>query len=267
MAAIDTISPHINDYKVNSTKGVDQLSSNLPSTEISENSTSFLLENELQFHERVLSQSIANSTSGIALANIAQDGLLQQIDRLDKIKESLVQISDETNLEEKKLMQDQAYALLQEFDLIADTTTYEGESILKTSGDSDDDLSVVTEQEIVTFSKINTLAISDTLRGFLDQSLVNPASRDNMLKELDTSINKLASFSEQFEKGSNTLESIVKNKLTGVADSSKDNTSLPSIDYNNEVTNFSKTNLLTQLGYLMQTQANAHTNRTVEILK
>ena len=265
---IDTSSPYISAYNANSVNSIDKLSSGSAINQASNDPSGLTIADGLQLHLRALSQSISNSTTGIALSNIAQGALNHQKDMLSEIKQLTIQASNGTmNNDDRQTIANQIDKLLQGFESITEATNYNGEQLLKTTGDVSDDLSIVGEDEIISISKADTTSVSDNLRTFLGDFATNPASRENMLNVLDQSIDEIASFASDFGSASNALESMVRNQLTQVTNTSNAKSTIADIDYTNEIGNFNKTNLLTQVGYLMQTQANAHTQRTIEILK
>jgi len=267
---INTSSPYINAYDVNSVHSstIDKLSSNSEIQKTSNHSGELTQTDGIVLHERALSQSISNSTTGIAVTNIAQNGLEQQKDILLNIKDLVMQTSDETmNQENKELIAKEVDKLLQNYESIAHSTKYKDEALLKATGESSDDLSVVTDEEIVSIYKADTLSISESLKTFSGDFTNNSSVRNTMLDVLDQNINELASFSNDFQNISNKLEVMVEEKLTQEQNPKNSKSTIADIDYGKEVSNFSKNNLLTQLGFLMQTQANAHTQRTIEILK
>jgi len=267
---IDTSSPYISAYNVQNVNSniVDRLASGSSLNKASNDPAGLTIADGLQIHQRALSQAISNSTSGIALSNIAQDALGHQKDMLSEIKQLTIQASNGTlNNDDRQVIANKIDKLLQGFESIANATNYNGEDLLKTKGDASDDLSIVGEDEIISIEKVDTLSISNNLRTFLNDFASNSSSRDNMMDVLDQSIDEIASFASDFGSASNTLELSVRNQLSQVTNTANARSTIADIDYGKEVSDFSKSNLLTQVGYLMQTQANAHTQRTIEILK
>lgn len=267
---IDTNSPYISAYNVGSisANSIDKLASGSAINKASNDPSGLIIADGLQLHERALSQSIANSTSGIAMANIAQSAIGYQKDMLMQIQELTLQASNGTlNQDDRQIIANEIDKLLQGYESIADATKYNGETLLKADGTSSDDLSIVGEEEIVTINKADTTSISDSLRTFLGDFATNPLSRENMLNTLEQGMDELASFASDFGSAVNSLESSIRNQLTEATNTANARSTIADIDYSKEVSDFNKTNLLTQLGYLMQTQANAHQQRTIEILK
>lgn len=268
--SINTTSPYLSGYAVDSISPntVDKLASGSEVQKVSNDPTGLTVTDGVKLHERALSQAIANSTGGIALANIAQEAISEQINIFKGIQEFVSSASNEmTNQNDRQLIAQNIEGVLQNFDSITNETNYNGEVLLKTDGTSDDDLSIVEEKEIVPISKVDTPSLSNNLRNALNEFVANPASRETLLTEIDTGLKKLESFSNDFATTSERLESSIRSQLTETTDDATSKSTVAEIDYSTEVSDFSKTNLLTQAGYLMQTQANAHQQRTINILK
>lgn len=261
---IDTTSPHINAYDPNSINlnTVDKLTGNAAVEKVSSNPASPTVPETLKVHERELSQVISNSITGIALANVAQSSLNQQKDLLVELKDIMESSPEITNSTEKKINN-----LLERFESITEETTFNGEKLLQTDDDTSDDLSIVGEDKIVSIYKVDTTSISNNLRTLLGSVTADPSIQENVTSTLNQNIDELANFAQDFNNASNLLETSVKEKLTATKNSVDEKLTVPQIDYSKEVTDFNKTNLLAPAGYLVQTQANAHTNRTVDILK
>jgi len=267
---IDTSSSYISRYTANALtpNTVDKLASNSAVTKTTNDPSGLTVADGIRLHERALSQSIENSTSGIALSNIAQDALNQQKDILTEIKQLTIQASDNVmTQQDREIIANQINKKLQDFDFIAENTNYNGETLLKTQGDTSDDLSIVGEDKIVSIYKVDTPSISDSLKVFLGDFPIKIDARENMLNALDQNIEGLSSYADNFANASNILESQVKEQLTEVTNSTTAKEVVKNVDFGQEASDFNKTQLLTQMGYLMQSQANAHTQRTIEILK
>jgi flagellin len=243
-----------------------QVTSSDTAAQISKNTSTLAVSDGLKLQQRVLSQTIDNATNGIALANIAQEGLKQQSEILQRIYE--LTSTKTLNQEDNKMIVNEVDKLLQSFEDIAESTTYNGEVLLQISGDeADDDLSIAAEEKIVSIYKADTTTISDNLRIVLGEFFSNPASREGLLEVLKKGIDQLASFTSEYKNVSNTLEVSVEKNLTQTVNSANSRPKIADTDYGVEVTNYSKANVLAQMGYFMQTQANAHQNRTIDLLK
>lgn len=263
---IDTNAPYINNY--NTINHIDKLSSGSVVKESSDNPANLTVADSLEIYDRVLSQSIANSASGIALSNIAQSGISNQIDMLERIKELTLQADTATmNQNDREIIAAEINQTLQNYESTADSTNYNGETLLKTEEDEINDLSVIAEDKIVSIYKADTTSISDNLKGLLSTFTTSADSRATILDEIDKGITQLNSYANDFGSASEALESSIKNQLSQITENASAKSTVADIDYAKEVTDFNKTNIMSIVGYFMQSQANAQTQRTVEILK
>jgi flagellin len=108
-----------------------------------------------------ISQAIQNFNSGIAMSAISQDAISNQKDLLEQMRtETLKAMSSTTSDEGKDAIADQISKYMQQFDQIADTTNYNGTSLLKTAGDISDDISIVGDESTIPMEKADTVSIS-----------------------------------------------------------------------------------------------------------
>jgi len=214
-----------------------------------------------------LSQTIANNNTGIAMSQIAQSGLQSQQEILSNIQTLSQQaMTSTTSQEGRDAIAQQISSYLDQFDQIAQSTTYNGKSLLTTSGDSTDDISVVGSDNIVGMSKADTTSVSDSLRSFLSDFASEEASMQNMLKTAKQGTDQLASYASDFGSASNALEVSTKTAMQNEVSTASARSTILDTDYSKEVSSFSKSNLLTQVGYIMQVQSNAQQQKTIALL-
>jgi len=262
-------SSYVNAYNVNNVNAssIERLSTGLAINKASDDASGLAIADKLGVQKSSLSQSVENTTSGIALTNIAQGGISNQQDILENINTLTLQaMNGTTSTEGREAIAQQIGKYIEQYEQIADTTTYNGEKLLTTAGDSTDDMSVVGQDAIVDISKADTTSISDSLKSFLGDFSSNPTSMENMLNTVNQGMTQLATYASDYGSSSNQLESMTRNYMTQETNTARAQSTIMDIDYGKEVSNFSKSNLLTQIGYLMQTQANAHQQRNIALL-
>jgi flagellin len=156
---------------------------------------------------------------------------------------------------------------IDQFENIAEQTTYNGTQLLKSSGDpSLDDLSISGEEGITTMSVADTTSISDNLRALMADFSTNPASRDAILGQVSDGQTQLSSMESDFGSASNALQSSVRNFMTAETNTANAESVLRDLDFANGIANFNKTNLQSQAGYFAQSQANAVQSRVIGLL-
>lgn len=267
--AMNIDSSYVNAYNVNSVSAssVEKLSSGLAINKASDDPAGLVIGDSLGVQKSSLAQAVGNTISGVALSNIAQGGILNQQEILEKINTLTLQANTATtNADGRDIIANEISGLIESYDKISDSTTYNGEKLLQTAADSSDDISIIAEDSIVDISKADTTSISDSLKSFLNNFATDQNARDGMLDTLKDGMKKLASFASDYGSASNQLESMTRNYMTQETNTARAESNIMDIDYSKEVSNFSKSNLLTQVGYIMQTQANAHQQRNIALL-
>lgn len=262
-------SAYVNAYDISDiqSSSLERLSSSQAINKVADNPASLLIADQLDVQKSTLTQSLENVSSGIAMSSIAQDGISAQKYILENIKvETLKMMNGTTNQDQKDIIADQISQYVDEYEQIANSTNYSGETLLKTAGDTTDDISIVGDDTIVSISKADTTSISDTLKSFLVDISSNPESMQSVLSTVDQGLDKLATFASEYGSSSNALESMARSYIEAEKNTSTAKSTIMDIDYSKEVTNFSKSNLLTQIGYLMQTQANAQQQKNIALL-
>jgi len=267
--AMNIDSSYINAYNVNnvSASSIEKLSSGLAINKASDDASGLAIGDGLGVQKSSLAQSVENTISGVALSNIAQGGISNQQDILEEINTLTLQaMNGTTSAEGREAISQQIGKYIEQYDQIANSTTYNGEQLLKAAGDSSDDMSIVGQDAIVEISKADTTSISDSLKSFLNDFATDPNARTGMLDAVNQGMTQLASYASDYGSASNQLESMTRNYMTQETNTARAESIIMDIDYSKEVSNFSKSNLLTQIGYLMQTQANAHQQRNIALL-
>ena len=267
--AMNIDSSYINAYNVNSvsSSSVEKLSSGQAINKASDDASGLAISEQLGVQKSSLSQSIENTTSGIALSNIAQAGISNQQDILERINTLTLQANTATTgAEGREMIAQEITGLIEGYEQIANSTTYNGEKLLTVAGDATDDMSIVGEDAIVEISKTDTTSISDSLKSFLNNFATDPNERNGMLDAIDQGMTQLATYNSEYGSSANALESMTRNYMAQETNTARAQSTVLDIDYSKEVSNFSKSNLLTQIGYMMQTQANAHQQRNIALL-
>ncbi|MEA3354765.1 MAG: flagellin [Campylobacterota bacterium] len=214
-----------------------------------------------------LTQSLQNMNSGIAMTTIAQGGIKEQQTILENIKlQTLQAMNDTTSDEGKDAIAQQISKYIDQYEQIASSTTYNGQTLLETAGEVSDDISIVGDETIIPLDKADTRTISESLKSFLSDFTSNPDSMSGLLDAVDEGIDKLSTYSSNYGSAQNQFEAYAKNAMATEKEVASARSTVLDIDYAQEVADFSKSNLQTQIGFLMQTQANALQAKNIALL-
>jgi flagellin len=267
---MDGINPYTN--SIQSFVGVqsnslEKLSSAVAINKASDDASGLAIATNLGVQKSSLAQSLDNYTSGIAMSNIAQSGISEQKSILEEIQtETLKSMNGTMSQDDKKIISDKINKLIDQYDQISSSTSYNGEKLLQTNGDATDDLSIVGDENIIDMQKADTKSISDTLKSFMSDFAVNPDSQQALLQAINSGMDQLASYASNFGSASNALESSARNAISMETNTAAAQSTILDIDYAKESADFNKTNLMSQIAMIVQTQSNAFQNRSITLL-
>ncbi|MCK5293472.1 MAG: hypothetical protein KAJ49_02385 [Arcobacteraceae bacterium] len=256
--------PSINDLQSNS---LEKIGSALAINSAADNASGLAIADALDVQKNSLSQSIENMTSGIAMGSIAMSGISSQKDILENIRtETLKAMNGTTSQEGKEAISNQIGKLIEQFDNISNSTTYNGTTLLTTQEDISDDLTIIGEDSTINMQKADTSTISDDLKSFLGDFSTSRTAMGELLNAVDKGIDELNNYASDFASATNAMESNVRNNITMETNIASARGNIMDVDYSKEVTSFSKSNLLSQIGIIVQSQANATQGRNLALL-
>jgi len=260
----------VNNYGIDSvgnaqSSALEKIATGLSINSASDNSSSLAIATNLNVQRSTLNQSLSNVNSGIAVSNIAQGGINEQKNILEKIQTLSLQASSSTTSQDgKEAIKNDISHFLDQFNAIASSTTYNGQQLL--TGD-EKDLSVITDtDDTINMNSVETKSISSSIGSFLDTFTTNEQSLNNLFDATKNGLAKLSELETQFASSSTQLASAGRTALSAQTSIAQANSSIQDIDYGKAVSDFSKSNITAQIGLLAATQANAIQARNVALL-
>ena len=237
----------------------------------SDNASSLSIANSLLAQSNGYSQAIENTNSAIASSQIASSATNEQSKILDTIKEKLLQAStDTTSKEGRDAILKEIKAQLDQFDKIASSTNYNGQTLLQKSStdssasDSQQYQSGLKGENIIESSSVQSNTQGLGLSALVNQNSTTFSASDarDLLKSVDNAINGLNEVRTEFGTTQKQLESSSRNLLTQQT-STLNAASLFDTDYTKESSNFSKQNILAQIGAYGQVQSTSVNQQNV----
>lgn len=262
-------SSYVNAYNVGELNqtSLEKIGSALAINKASDDASGLAVASQLSSEKSSLTQAVENMNSGIAMSDIAQTGISAQKEILENIKtETLKAMNGTMNQDDKDIIAGQISNYIQQYENIADNTTYNGNSLLKTDSQTSDDISIVDHGSTIEMEKADTLSISDTLKSLVSDFSTNANSATSLLNTLDQGIDQLNTYSSDFGSASNAMVSSARNSINTEKEIATAQSTVLDIDYSKESSSFSKTNLLSQIGLMMQSQANAVQGKNISLL-
>ncbi|MDD2887209.1 MAG: flagellin [Aliarcobacter sp.] len=249
---------------LNLNQSLNRIATGVELNQSSDNASGLSIANSLTTQANGYSQAIENANSGIAATQIASGATNEQSKILDNVKEKLLQASTATTSQEGRtaLLKD-IQSQLDQFNKIASGTNYNGQTLLQKSSTDNSASDVQQYQTGLDGSKIvETSSVQSNTQGLGLNALVNQDSTTfsstdakNFLSSVDNALSGLNDIRSQLGSTQNQLESTSRN-LVSQQTSTLNAASLFETNYAKETSNFSKQNILSQIGAYGQAQAN-----------
>lgn len=249
---------------LNANQSLNRIATGLELNQASDDASGISIATSLLAQSNGYGQAIENANSAIAATQIASSATNEQSNILDNIKEKLLQASTDTTSQEGRdaILKD-IQKQLEQFDKIASGTNYNGQTLLQKSS-TDSSVSDVQQyqsglkgEQIIETSGIqsNTQGLGLTALANQDATTFTSSDAKSFLENVDKAISGLNNVRSEFGAVQNQLESSSRNLLSQQT-STLNAASLFDTNYAKESSNFSKQNILAQIGSFGQAQAN-----------
>ncbi|OUR71709.1 hypothetical protein A9Q76_04760 [Arcobacter sp. 31_11_sub10_T18] len=263
---INNINSNINNVNQSQNSSLERISTGLKINQAADDAASLSISDSLRLQRSDLSQSLQNLNQGIALTRIASDGLDNQQEILGDIRQKLLQANtDTTSVDGKEAIKQEVLKLTEQFQNIAQTTTFADQKLITPEATSTT-LDISTADETFSLDIPNTGQIANELTTLIGATDFGTGDIAAIIDRIDVASNQVSSAQSDFGSTENQLASSARNSITAEVNIAKANSSLTDIDFGKELTDFSKANILTQIGYLVSTQANAVQEQNVKLL-
>ncbi|RXJ60325.1 flagellin [Candidatus Marinarcus aquaticus] len=261
------------DYNNNQLNGsLNRIATGLLINQASDNAASLAISENLKVQASGLSQSLENVNSALALTQIGDRAFDEQSNILDSVKSDLLKASTATTSQEgREALLSNIQKGLEQLNNIASTTNYNGTTLLQADAtDTSASQSLEFQAGEGSADTIETTAVQANTTGLGLDGLLNqdPATFDastaqSFLDTVDDALTQLNSYRADFGSTANQLQSANSNLATQYTNTVAANSVLIDLNYANEVSNFSKQNILAQVGALGLAQSNNITQQTV----
>ncbi len=250
---------------LNANQALNRISSGQNINSASDDASGLAIAQNLQVQASGISQSIDNVNNGLAQIQIADGAISEQSKILDNVREKLLQASTDTTSQEGRaaLLKD-IQGALENFNNIASSTNYNGETLLQ---NAENDPSATEGQQfqagesaedIVEVGAIQSNTQGVGLDGLLNQdiSTFDSAQARGYLEAVDNALTNVNSFRAELGSSQNQLQSSSQNLLSQFTQTNSASSIIQEVDYAQEVANFSKQNILAQIGAYGAAQSN-----------
>ncbi len=249
---------------LNLNQSLNRIATGVELNQSSDNASGLSIANSLLTQSNGYSQAIENANSAVAATQIASSATNEQSRILDNVKEKLLQASTATTSQEgRDAILKEIKSQLDQFDKIASGTNYNGQTLLQKSSTDKSASDVQQYQTGINGNKIiENSSVQSNTQGLGLTALVNQNSAtfsatdaSNFLSSIDKAMTGLSDIRSEFGSTQKQLESSSRN-LVSQQTSTLNAASLFETNYAKETANFSKQNILSQIGAYGQAQAN-----------
>lgn len=230
-----------------------------------------------------LTQAQSNAQDGVSLIQTAEGGLSQIQTMLDRMRDLAVQSSNGTlGTDDRKAIDKEFNDLKGEISRIAKTTQFNNKNLLGTS-DTDTAATTFTFQVgansgqtlSVTISAMNAAALNLTTKidivasqtVTVDNTTADIKSANAAIDAIDSAISSVTTQRSTLGATQNRLNYAISNLETSNENLSEANSRIRDVDMAQEMTQFTKSNILTQAATSMLAQANAMPNSVLTLLQ
>lgn len=250
---------------LNANQALNRISTGLQINQASDDASGLAIAQNLEVQASGISQAISNVNSGVASTQIADSAISEQSNILNDVKEKLLQAStDTTSQDGREALLKDIQGLLENFDNIASSTNYNGDTLLQESATSNDPSSSrqiqagESSKDIIESNPIqsNTQGVNLSALVSQDASSFTTNAARNYLESVDDAITSLNDFRAELGSTQNQLESSSRNLLTQYTQTKDSSSIILDVDYAKEVSSFSKQNVLAQIGAFASAQSN-----------
>jgi flagellin len=249
---------------LNNNQTLNRIATGIELNQASDDYSSLAITNNLLAQSSGYSQAIENTNSAIASTQIASSATNEQSSILDSIKEKLLQAStDTTSQDGREALLKDIKSQLDQFNQIASNTNYNGQTLLQNSA-SDTSASQVQQyqsglnsENLIETSSVqsNTQGLGLTALSSQDASSFSSSDARGFLQSIDKAINSLNDIRGEFGSVQNQLQSSSRNLISQEV-STLSAASIADTDYTKESANFSKQNIMGQIGAFSLAQGN-----------
>lgn len=234
-----------------------------------ENASLVLSVNQYNQKRDELSLNIQSINEGLAISKISENALNKQNEFLSNIQNNLQKVENyEYEARDKNDIKQEINEDLKNFNQIAYETKFNNKTLLNQElNDESTNIEINTSNNNFSIEKPNTPQIANDIFGELNEAnLNNPEDLQRVSKQVEEASRQLQSITSEFTEFGNRLESSAKENIIEQQNLYNQNKANQNRDFGKESTDFNKTNVNANSGYLAASQANIVQEQSVRLL-
>jgi len=246
---------------LNLNTNIAKLSSGLKINKAADDASGMAIANKMSTQVHGLGQAIENSNNAIGMIQVADGAMQEYKSILDDIRGLTLKASNGImNSSNKASIQKEIDGLLSSANNIINTTSYNGQDLLK----GDNDFSFHTGANSGEYTELDFGNASSTLPS-VDVS--SSTSIEESLKNIDDALKSAGEIMTNLGSGQNALESNVRNISVSQINIASAESQIRDLDFAKESADFNKNKILEQAGIFALTQKNIAQANVLNLLK
>ena len=261
---INSINSNISTLNTSSSLNLEKISSSKSVNKVNEDSTNLYISDYNKKRDE-LSLNVQSLNEGIAITKIAQNSIEKQQEYLGNVQTKL---ENANSYEDKNDLKQSINEDLRNFNQVAYETKFKKENIIATNYyDDKKSIDINTKNANFSIEKPNTPTYANEIFELSNNSdLNNSTNLEQVSSKVRTSSNQLKNTYDDFTEFGNKLEFSAKETIKAQVDLYNENKINKDRNFGQESTDFSKTNVNANLGYLAASQANIVQAQSVRLL-
>ena len=238
-ASATTLNLNLNNQRLDNT--LESLSSGSQLTHAANDASGLTIADQLSAQVSGMGQSIMNANDTIGMIQIADGAMSGISDNMDQIRVLTLKASNGTmNDENRAAIQKEIDGLLQSSQQIVSSTSYNGSNLLDGSND---------------FKNFETGNVNDFL-GEIDVTTEEGLAK--ALESIESSMKGIHEVRSELGSAQNEQASIIQSTSITQVNTAAAESNIRDVDFAQESMNFSRENLMSQVGSFVQSQQNAN---------
>ena len=252
-------------------KSIGKLSSGLRINGAADDASGLAISEKMRSQIRGLDQAESNAQDGISLIQTAEGALQQTTDILQRMRELIVKAENDGVLtgEDKASIGVEIEALKEEINRIADSTSFNGKTLLKGDYNGADATKVLNFKIGANTNDCDTLAVTigSMKTDALQINTVTIANAKDSLEAIDKAIVDVSSQRAKLGAVQNRMEYAIESLSTTAENLTSAESRIRDVDMASEMVTYTKNNILQQSAMSMLAQANQQPMQILSLLQ
>ncbi|GAA3291256.1 flagellin [Arthrobacter citreus] len=249
-------------------KSLEKLSSGLRINRAADDAAGLAISEGLKNQVSGMTQAARNAQDGISVGQTAEGALTEVHSILNRVRDLAVQAgNDSNNADSRTAIQTEVTALSEELTRISASTNFNGIELLDGSSPTltfQVGAGGVAANDQITVDLTNIATVATAVAGLTFDSAANAATS---ITALDTQIKNVSGARSELGASQNRLESVTKSLNVSIENLSAAGSRIRDTDMASEMANFTRSQILSQAGTAMLSQANQMNSGVMQLLQ